>query len=496
MFPGKPIIEIKGLKRRFEKNWALQGIELQIEKGELFGIVGADGSGKTTLLQSICAILDPTEGSITVNGFDSVEDAPFITSRLGYMSQAYTLYGDLTVEENLEFFAKIREVPEASFTERKEKLLEFSGLTPFLKRRTKHLSGGMQKKLALCSNLVHEPDILILDEPTLGVDPISRRQLWDIIREYHDRGKTIIVATSYMDEAARCERVAFLLEGKVIACDVPKRLVDRLEDLFFTHIQKISPVGMDVPFLRKEGQDVLVDVKGLVRRFDGFTAVDNVSFDVSRGEIFGFVGPNGSGKTTTIKILCGIIPPTSGEVTVVGVNVSNKPEGVKGKIGYMSQKFSLYMDLTVTENISFFGRVYGLTWDELEKRKRWILEMAGLKEKENMITNDLSGAFRQRLALGCALIHHPDIVFLDEPTSGVDPVSRQSFWEMIKTLAGMGTSIFVTTHYIDEVENCDRVAFLHKGRALAIENSAKLKVQYGMHSMEDIFIRMVREADE
>ncbi len=493
---GKPIIRINGLKRRFESNWALEGIELQIKKGEIFGIVGPDGSGKTTLLQSICAILDPTEGTITVDGFDTVKESSAITSQIGYMSQAYSLYGDLTVEENLEFFAKIRQVPETTFIERRKKLLLFSGLAPFLKRKTKHLSGGMQKKLALCCNLIHEPDILILDEPTLGVDPISRHQLWDIISDYHDKGKTIIIATSYMDEAAKSERVAFLLDGKVIACDFPNKLGERLEDLFFAHIKTRDEGIKSVPFLRKEGRENLVEVKGLVKMFDAFTAVDNVSFTVKRGEIFGFVGPNGSGKTTTIKILCGIIPPTHGEVTVVGINVSANPEKVKGKIGYMSQKFSLYLDLTVEENINFFGRVYGLDWSDLDKRKKWILDMAQLKGRDNVITNDLSGALRQRLALGCALIHHPDIIFLDEPTSGVDPVSRQSFWEMIKSLADMGTSIFVTTHYLDEVENCERIAFLNKGRALAIENPANLKASYGMESMEDIFMQMVRKADE
>lgn len=402
MHSGKPIIEIKSLKRKFDKNWALQGIELLISKGELFGIVGPDGSGKTTLIQSICAILDPTEGSIAVNGFDTVKDASVITSQIGYMSQAYSLYGDLTVEENLEYFAKIREVSEEVFIERRKKLLEFSGLAPFLKRRTKHLSGGMQKKLALCCNLIHEPDILILDEPTLGVDPLSRRQLWDIIGDYHRQGKTIIVATSYMDEAAKCDRVAFLLDGKVIACDIPSTMGDNLEDLFFAHLSKRTAPMQIVPFSKKEGKETLVEVKELVKRFGTFTAVDRISFSVKRGEIFGFIGPNGSGKTTTIKILCGILPPTKGEVTVVGVNVVLKPEEIKGSIGYMSQKFSLYLDLTVEENINFFGRVYGLNWDTLENRKRWVLEMAVLKGRDRVLVGELSGALRQRLALGCA----------------------------------------------------------------------------------------------
>ncbi|NIS61251.1 MAG: ATP-binding cassette domain-containing protein, partial [Proteobacteria bacterium] len=276
----------------------------------------------------------------------------------------------------------------------------------FLERRTRHLSGGMQKKLALCCNLIHEPDILILDEPTLGVDPVSRRQLWDIIRDYHAQGKTIIIATSYMDEASRCQRVVFLLEGEVLACDVPKAMGRRLEDVFFTHVKKWTP-EQTVPFLRKRGEDVLVEVEGLVKRFGTFTAVDGISFGVKRGAIFGFVGPNGSGKTTTIKILCGILPPTEGKVIIAGADVALRPEDVKGRIGYMSQRFSLYLDLTVEENIEFFGRVYGLDWDTLTKRKRWITEMAGLVGKEEVLTGQLSGGLRQRLALGCALLHHP-----------------------------------------------------------------------------------------
>ncbi len=495
MSPGDVMIEVKDLERRFRKAIALKLINLEIKRGELFGLVGPDGSGKTTLIQSMCAILDPSEGNITVDGLDTVRDASKITSRIGYMSQAYSLYENLTVDENLEFFAKIRKVSEDKYAERKKRLLEFSGLSPFLERRTRHLSGGMQKKLALCCNLIHEPDILILDEPTLGVDPVSRRQLWDIIRDYHAQGKTIIIATSYMDEASRCQRVVFLLEGEVLACDVPKAMGRRLEDVFFTHVKKWTP-EQTVPFLRKRGEDVLVEVEGLVKRFGTFTAVDGISFGVKRGAIFGFVGPNGSGKTTTIKILCGILPPTEGKVIIAGADVALRPEDVKGRIGYMSQRFSLYLDLTVEENIEFFGRVYGLDWDTLTKRKRWITEMAGLVGKEEVLTGQLSGGLRQRLALGCALLHHPDIVFLDEPTSGVDPVSRQAFWEMIKTVADAGTTIFVTTHYLEEAEKCNRVAFLNRGRLLAIEDPAELKASHGMASMEDIFVRMVERANE
>jgi ABC-type multidrug transport system ATPase subunit len=495
MSRGDAVIEIKGLVRRFKKVRALQGVDLVINKGELFGVVGPDGAGKTTLLQSLCAILDPTEGTIAVEGADTVKNASTITSRIGYMSQAYSLYEDLTVEENLEFFAKIRNVPEEAYRERRARLLEFSGLSPFLKRRTRSLSGGMQKKLALCCNLVHEPDILVLDEPTLGVDPLSRRHLWEIIRGYHGRGKTIIVATSYMDEARRCQQVAFLLGGKVLASGDPADMGTSLDEVFFRRIKKPAVIE-DLPFERRPKQDVLVEVEGLVKKFDGFTAVDDISFSVRRGEIFGFLGPNGSGKTTTIRVLCGILPPSSGMVRVVGTDMAVRPEDAQGRIGYMSQRFSLYLDLTVEENIEFFGAVYGTARDTLARRKQWVIGMAGLHEKENVLARDLSGALRQRLALGCALLHHPDVVFLDEPTSGVDPVSRKAFWDMIRTVASAGTSVFVTTHYLDEAENCGRVALLHRGRLLAAETPQTLKALHGARTMEDLFVKLIEQADE
>lgn len=489
---GDAIIKIDNLSRKFKKVEALRGIDLEIKKGELFGIVGPDGSGKTTLIQSMCAILDPTEGSVTVDGYDTVKESSKITSRIGYMSQAYSLYEDLTVGENLEFFAKIRKVSSNLFEERKERLLEFSGLSPFLERRTKHLSGGMQKKLALCCNLIHEPDILILDEPTLGVDPLSRRHLWEIIEDYHTQGKTIVMSTSYMDEAKRCERLAFLLDGKLLACDSPEAIGENLEEVFASHIKRVE-WKKALPFPTRAAEGDVIRVEGLSKRFDGFTAVDGIDFTVKRGEVFGFVGPNGSGKTTTIRVLCGIIPPSGGSVDVAGVNVIENPAGVKGRIGYMSQKFSLYLDLTVEENMDFFGRVYGVAPKTLQERKNWLLETAGLKGREKTLTKDVSGAVRQRLALGCSLLHHPDVLFLDEPTSGVDPASRKAFWEMITLLAKSGTTVFVTTHYLREVEGCSRVAFLHQGKIIALDTPNKLKVIYNKESIDDVFMRLLEE---
>ena len=487
---GETAIQILGLTRRFRGNWALQGIDLTIARGELFGIVGPDGAGKTTLIQCLCAILDPTQGRVSVLGLDSVTEAARITSTIGYMSQAYSLYGDLTVEENLEFFAQVRGVPRQEFDRRKQRLLTFAGLTPFLDRRTKVLSGGMQKKLALCCSLMHEPDLLVLDEPTLGVDPRSRRELWRMMDEYRARRMTVVVATSYMDEAQRCDRVAFLSSGKVIACDRPAAFGEDLEAAFKAR-QKVPETGQQVPFTPKFGAGEAVQVEELTRTFGSFTAVDRVSFTVRRGEIFGLLGPNGSGKSTTIKILCGILPPTSGRAEVAGVDVASRPDAARGRIGYMSQKFSLYLDLTVAENIEFFGSVYGLEPGLLRERRDWIVRMAGLAGRERALARDLSGALRQRLALGCAVLHQPDVLFLDEPTSGVDPSSRQAFWNLIGALARSGTAVFVTTHYLKEAEGCDRVAFIDRGELLALDSPKGIRERTGTSSLEEAFLKLM-----
>jgi len=484
-------IEVHGLSRRFGQRWALTGVDLAIARGELFGIVGADGAGKTTLLQSICAILDPTQGRVRVNGLDSVQESARITATLGYMSQAYSLYGDLTVAENLRFFAEVRGVPSAVFAGRKEKLLRFSGLAPFLDRRTRDLSGGMQKKLALCCSLVHEPPILILDEPTLGVDPLSRRELWAMLHEFHAGGKTIVMATSYMEEAAQCERLALLSEGRILACDRPPAFGPDLEEAVKALLGKDAHAAVEAVPAQVQGNGAAIRVEGLTRRFGSFTAVDKVSFTIGRGEVFGLLGPNGSGKSTTIKMLCGILPPSAGSVEIAGVDMAMAPALAKGRIGYMSQRFSLYLDLTVEENVEFYGAVYGLTHTVLQTQKDWVLRLAGLKGFERTLASSLSGAFRQRLALGCAVLHRPNVLFLDEPTSGVDPLSREKFWTLIAGIAASGTAVLVTTHYLHEAEGCHRVAFINRGRILCIDPPAQLHAKFGGASLEEVFLQLM-----
>ena len=515
-------IRVSTLTRRFGKVVALDAVSLEVRKGELFGIVGGDGAGKTTLLQSLCAILDPTSGEVTVEGHDSVRDAAAITSRIGYVAQSYSLYEDLTVEENLEFFGAIRGVEPAALARRRTELLQFSGLSPFLSRRARDLSGGMQKKLAVCCSLLHEPRIDFNAHPTradflgrtnddgpiarpeivddvLGLDPVSRKELWRMLSRYHEAGNTIVLATSYMDEAARCDRVAIMNAGRVAACAPPRDLGPDLEEAVIEMLapERTRRSGVMSPHSREQGVGAATEallVDGLTKRFGTFVAVDHASFSLHRGEIFGLLGPNGSGKSTTIKMLCGIYPPTSGAIHVAGVDVVARPGAAKGRIGYMSQRFSLYPDLTVDENIEFFGAVYGLEGARLRQRRSAVLAQADLEAVAGHLVHSLSGATRQHVALGCALLHEPDILFLDEPTSGVDPAARRDFWDLIRELAAAGTAVLVTTHYLKEAEACGRVAFIDKGRIVTIDAPAAIRARYATSTLEEAFLKAIEGA--
>lgn len=541
------VIETRALTRRYRERVAVQGLSLSVRRGEVFGLLGSDGAGKTTTLQMLAAILDPTEGSATVLGYDTVREASAVTARLGYMSQAFSLYGRLSVDENLEFFADLHRVPEPTRSERTRRLLEFARLVPHRGRAARHLSGGMQKKLALCCALIHQPELLILDEPTTGVDPVSRREFWNILYQALTAGATIVVSTPYMDEAERCTRVALLHEGRLIACDTPARLraelpgrmveinvrpqrralailqealpkarpyvfgetlhfyqeaetasvtalqdllesrgitvaqirpiTPSLEDVFVTRLADTAMVPPPEPVaaLTGTGGEIAVQVEDLTMRFGAFTAVDRVTFSVRRGEIFGFLGPNGSGKTTTIRLLCGLLAPTSGKGLVAGYDVGREAHAVKTRIGYMSQHFSLYEDLTVGENIAFFAGAYGVPSSKLPARRDWALTLAGLTAQEGRLTRSLSGGFKQRLALACAVLHEPDVIFLDEPTAGVDPLSRRRFWELIYNLSEQGVTVFVTTHYMDEAEHCHTLGLLYDGRLIALGSPQNLR---------------------
>ncbi len=555
-------ISVRGLAKRFRHTTALDGVDLDVEEGEVFGLVGPNGAGKTTLLELLASLLVPSAGRAMVLGHDAFADAECLRPRIGYLSQEFSLYATLGVEENLDFFADLYGVSGARRDQRKEALLGWSGLARFRGRRAGQLSGGMQKKLHLCCSLIHEPDLLLLDEPTTGVDPLSRRELWEILYDLVGRGLTLVVSTPYMDEAERCHRVALLHSGRVLRCDTPAALrhaidadvwesraqmpagtLSRLASTdFVQHVHRIgdrvhvlAPKGLDFPTLlrgcRTFGQgrgdiefhrispsmeDVFVSMvaeadsgalrfptnssakalpgaaqcvvrlRGLTRRFGNFVAVDNLSLVVNRGEIFGFLGPNGSGKTTTIRLLCGLLTPSQGSGEVLGEDTRRSGRSIKSRIGYMSQRFSLYDDLTVAQNLAFFGRGYGLSRQRAAQRAPWVLDMAGLRGEQSRLAGELSGGVKQRLALGCAVLHEPEIVFLDEPTAGVDPASRREFWDLIGELADAGVTVFVTTHYMDEAEHCHRLGLIYEGRLIAEGRPGELK----RHSQDGIMLEL------
>ncbi|QOX80087.1 ABC transporter ATP-binding protein [Trichlorobacter lovleyi] len=501
-------IELSNLTRSFGQLIAVDGLDLSIPKGELFGLVGSDGAGKTTTLRMLTGVLDASSGAATVLGCPCHDLEP-VRSRVGYMSQRFGLYPDLTVLENIRFHADIFGVPKAEWTARAERLLTMSGLAPFTGRRAGALSGGMKQKLGLCCALIHTPEVLFLDEPTNGVDPVSRRDFWRILDTLLEEGVTIVVATAYLDEAERCHRVGLLHHGKLLACDRPhnlKALADpaiqnpTLEDVFITVLGE----GADTAVRRRPAPELqsaapAVTLNRLTRRFGTFVAVNSISLSVPKGEIFGFLGPNGAGKSTTIRMLCGILEPTSGSGCVAGFDVASQAELIKENIGYMSQKFSLYEDLTVAENIAFYGGIYRLPAKALAERADWVIEMAGLTERRHSKAGELSAGWRQRLALGCALLHKPPIIFLDEPTAGVDPLNRRRFWQLIHHLAADGVTIFVTTHYMDEAEYCDRLALIYRGELVAVGTPLELKQQQAVNgllpSLEQVFIDLIEERD-
>jgi ABC-2 type transport system ATP-binding protein len=515
-------ITTHNLTRRFGDLTAVDGLDLEIPEGELFGLVGSDGAGKTTTLRMLAGILDPHGGELKVLGRVFPAGAERVKGEVGYMSQRFGLYPDLSVAENIAFYADIFGVTGAERRERTGRLLEFSGLAPFSDRLAGRLSGGMKQKLGLCCALIHKPKLLLLDEPTNGVDPVSRRDFWRILRELHAEGVTIVVATAYLDEAGRCDRVGLIHDGRLIACDTPAELTGNgavsLEDLVISRIgsQPSPPLEKGgqgeislrqseanpprSPFAKGGSDEPAVVLDHLTKRFDSFTAVDAVSLSVPKGQIFGFLGPNGAGKSTTIRMLCGILEPTSGSGSVAGFDIATQPERIKENIGYMSQRFSLYEDLTVEENIAFYGGIYRIPAQRLKERAEWVIRMAGLTERRHSKAGELSGGWRQRLALGCAILHEPAIVFLDEPTSGVDPLSRRTFWELIRSMAADGVTVFVTTHYMDEAEFCDRLALIYHGELVAVGTPQELKqeqVRAGvLPSLEDVFIGLIEERDK
>ncbi len=471
------VIGVKNVNKRFKRVQALSSINLDVRKGEIFGLIGPDGSGKSTLMKIIAGVLLPDSGSVYVLGEDVVNKPESVKKKLAFMPQGIgqNLYMDLTVEENIDFSATIKGLNIEEKQQLKERLLLITKLFPFKDRLARQLSGGMQQKLGLCCSIISSPEVLVLDEPTTGVDPVSRRELWDLMYEFAEGGMTILISTAYMLEAERCHKIAIMQDGRIIKTgSVDKILADyeSIENFFKTLNKKTEDVKVVLPDIPPK-ENNSIKVKGLTKYFGDFCAVDNVSFYVKEGEIFGLLGPNGAGKTTTIKMLVGLLKPSSGRIETVS----------KKDIGYMSQKFSLYKDLTVEENIDFYMAIYSIPHRERKIRKAWILEISGLEKYRDELTHRLPWGMKQRLALGCSFIHFPSVLFLDEPTSGVDPWGREQFWRIIHKLSQeKNITVIVTTHHLIEAHYCHRLALMNNGRIVAlgtpdelIENAKRLQ---------------------
>ena len=543
------VINITELCKSYKKKLAVNTVNLTVKRGEIYGLIGPDGAGKSSLMKAIAGVLSFEQGTLDVFGVtvDSEASAEKIKGRLGFMPQGLglNLYGDLSVEENIDFFAQLREVQPEQLAERKEKLLTMTRLDSFRERPMKNLSGGMKQKLGLVCTLIHQPELVILDEPTTGVDPVSRRDFWAILAELlQEHGITALVSTAYMDEAARFHRLSLMYNGQILASGKPDAISQqakgclveltaepRLEALqqLKTHYLQIEVIGNRIrvfadntpvnagvktvtdllagvkiktirafdaaledsfiAFLRQRpladqtkkdnsiprfdkplpnDNSIAIEAKQLTRDFGKFRSVDHINFSVKQGEIFGLLGANGAGKTTAIKMLTGILPPSEGEGQVAGADMRKAGQLIKERIGYMSQAFSLYLDLTVMENIRLFASIYGVDRKILKQRIDWVIHIAGLAEVIGQLAGSLPMGIRQRLALGCALIHQPGVLFLDEPTSGVDPVGRRHFWDILVHLARVEqVAILVTTHYMTEAEHCDHLVLMYAGRVIA-----------------------------
>lgn len=479
------MVIIENVKKKYGVVTALDGVSLRVRRGEIFGLIGPDGAGKTTLFRILTTLLHADSGTAMVAGYDVERQYKEIRRRVGYMPGRFSLYQDLTVEENLHFFATVFGT---SIRENYDLVRDiYSQIEPFRTRRTGALSGGMKQKLALSCALIHKPEVLFLDEPTTGVDPVSRRELWDMLRRLRNQGITIVVSTPIVDEARQCDRIAFIHHGQVHGIDTPDRILTRFADI-------LCPPGLQHADKDNGGQPV-IEVRDLTKQFGSFIAVDHISFNVRRGEIFGFLGANGAGKTTAMRMLTGLSRPTAGQATVAGFDVSRQPEEVKRHIGYMSQKFSLYEDLKVWENIRLFAGIYGVKDDEIGPRTDEVLHRIGLDGERNTLVKSLPLGWKQKLAFSVAVFHEPEIVFLDEPTGGVDPATRRQFWELIYQAADRGITVFVTTHFMDEAEYCDRISIMVDGKIRALDSPAGLKQSYQATTMDEVFRRLARGAE-
>ena len=478
-------IEVHHISKSYGEVKALEDVSFSVGKGEVFGLIGPDGAGKTSMYRILCTLLLPNMGSATVDGYDVKRQTREIRRRVGYMPGRFSLYQDLTVEENLYFFATLfGTTVEEGYNSIKA---VYSQIERFKNRRAGALSGGMKQKLALCCALIHSPSVLFLDEPTTGVDPVSRKEFWDMLAMLKERGITILASTPYLDEVRRCERVAFLHQGHLQGIDTPDAILERFSDVF-------NPPAIERSKAVTVGEENVIEVQHLVKSFGSFRAVDDISFSVKRGEIFGFLGANGAGKTTAMHILTGLSQPTQGTGTVVGYDIRTEHEQIKKNIGYMSQKFSLYEDLTVAENIRLFAGIYGMNDQTIARKTDELLSRLNFAEHKNDLVSSLPLGWKQKLAFSVSIFHEPGVVFLDEPTGGVDPATRRQFWELIYDAAARGITVFVTTHYMDEAEYCDRISIMVDGKIRALGTPDELKQNYHQPDINHVFTYLARQA--
>jgi len=567
---SSPAIQVTHLRKNYGATRAVRGINFAVDKGEIFGMIGPDGAGKTTTFQILAGVMEPTSGTAQIFG----QPARAMRSQTGYLTQAFSLYPDLSVNENIRYIGDLRRVPPPEIAERGARYLQMFDMDRFTDRLAGQLSGGMKQKLALACALVTQPRVLLLDEPTTGVDPVSRREFWDALAHLAAGGLTIMVATPYLDEAERCHRVALTHEGKIQLLGPPddlrktlnakrlelttpevkdaeklfsdssrpdgeivdvQRFGDRLdllvrepekakrhveeelhkaqipfdeirideptlENTFVATLRDLGQEPHAIPFPRRHDHSHLrgqtaIGAKNLVKEFGSFIAVNDISLEIKYGEVYGLLGANGAGKTTTIKMLCGLLERTAGQIQLAGERGGFRSPDVRLRIGYMSQKFSLYNDLSIKENLNFFAGVYGVPEDEREEKLRWVLSFSGLEGRENQITGSLPGGWKQRVAFGAAIMHEPSVLFLDEPTSGVDPLARRSFWSMINQLADAGSAILVTTHYLEESEQCNRLGMMVAGELVAEGRPGQIKSEQKNQLFEFVVDQPQRASD-
>ena len=483
-------IVVNNVSKAYGRVKALDDVSFTVGKGEVFGLIGPDGAGKTSMFRILCSLLLPNEGTAAVDGFDVVRQMRDVRCRVGYMPGKFSLYQDLTVEENLEFFATLfGTTVEEGYDSIKA---IYQQIERFKDRRAGALSGGMKQKLALSCALVHQPSVLLLDEPTTGVDPVSRKELWEMLLMLKERGITIVASTPYLDEVRCCERVAFLDQGKVRGIGTPEVILEEFKEIF-------CPPGIghddgEAVIATQQQTEPVIEVEHLVKAFGDFHAVDDISFTVKKGEIFGFLGANGAGKTTAMHMLTGLNQPTSGTGRVVGYDIRTEYEQIKKHIGYMSQKFSLYEDLTVAENIRLFAGIYGMKKEEVRRKMDEVLRQLKFEDHKDDLVGSLPLGWKQKLAFSVSIFHDPGVVFLDEPTGGVDPATRRQFWELIYDAASRGITVFVTTHYMDEAEYCDRISIMVDGKIKAMGTPEELKQEYRQPDMDHVFTYLARQA--